>query len=83
MERSTEQKVWCAEVKLPVGCVYGDISRQLEVRFSEFNTLAMVSEGISEKKSRGKSLFCLFIKKYQSMYFFHLIVSFSRQGPEQ
>lgn len=57
MERRTEEIDWCAEVTLPVGCVYGDISRQLEVRrFSEFNTLAMVSEGISgKKKSRGKS----------------------------
>lgn len=85
MERSIEEIVWCAEVNLPVGCVYGDISRQLDVRrFSEFNILAMVSQGISEKKNPGeKSLFCLFIKKYQNMYFFHLIVSFSRQGPEQ
>lgn len=69
MERGTEEIVWCAEVKFLVGCVPvdGDISRQLEV---SLDTLAMISEGISEKKSWGKSLFCLFIKKYQNMYFF-------------
>lgn len=56
------------------------LGRRLEVRGSgELNTLAL-SEGIYARNPGKKCLF-LFISKYQNMYFFHLIVSVSRQGP--
>lgn len=65
MERDIGEIVWYVEIRLLVGCVYRDVSRQLEVRScGEFNILVVVfSEGMFEKNF-GKNNFYKEVLEY-------------------